>query len=140
LIGFVRCLGIENGPGEDISWSKTLPKSCRLSPILKHRLEILLQRLLESERAKLMTFREFFSETDRILKLMPIYYLNLKRFTLSCGYFEPTQTITTLYDQLHQENQDEISQEYYCLFQKYEEHSHQTEHRLIIFFLVCHIH
>jgi len=67
-----------------------------------------------------MTFREFFIETDRILNLMPIYYLNLKRFKLSCGYFEPTQSITKLYDELHQNNGDENNEEYYCLFQNYE--------------------
>ncbi len=111
-------LGVENTPGGDIQWSKTLPDSCRLSSSLKNRLELLLQRLLESERKKLMTFREFFIETDRILNLMAIYYLNLKHFKLSCGYFEPTQSITKLYDELHQQNGDENNEEYYCLFQK----------------------
>ena len=109
---------MECKPGGEIKWSKTLPKSCRLSVSLKHRLEILLQRLLESERNKLMTFKEFFVETDRLLNLVPIYYLNLKRFKLTCGYFEPTQSITKLYDELHQQNADESNEEYYCLFQK----------------------
>ncbi|CAF3517127.1 unnamed protein product [Adineta steineri] len=109
--------GMETTPGGEIQWSKTLPDSCRLSSSLKYRLELLLQRLLESERNKLMTFREFFIETDRILNLMPIYYLNLKLFKLSCGYFEPTQSITKLYDELHQLNGDENNEEYYCLFQ-----------------------
>lgn len=112
-------LGVENTPGGEIQWSKTLPASCRLSPNLKHRLETLLQRLLESERSKLMTFREFFTETDRILNLIPIYYLNLKLFKLTCGYFEPSQSITKLYDELQQQNGDENNEEYYCLFQKY---------------------
>ncbi len=111
-------LGVENTPGGDIQWSKTLPDSCRLSSSLKNRLELLLQRLLESERKKLMTFREFFIETDRILNLMAIYYLNLKYFKLSCGYFEPTQSITQLYDELHRQNGDKNNEEYYCLFQK----------------------
>ncbi len=110
--------GIENTPGGDIQWSKTLPESCRLSIDLKQRLEILLQRLLESNRNKLMTFREFFNETDRIFNLMPIYYLNLKHFILTCSYFEPTQSITKLYDQLQQQNHDQNHEEYYCLFQK----------------------
>jgi TANK-binding kinase 1 len=110
--------GVQNTQEGEIQWSKTLPNSCRLSSSLKHRLEILLQRLLESERNKLMTFREFFTETERILNLTPIYYLNLKRFKLSCGYFEATQSITKLYDELHQQNQDENNEEYYCLFQK----------------------
>ncbi|CAF0753788.1 unnamed protein product [Adineta ricciae] len=109
--------GVENTPGGEIQWSKTLPASCRLSPNLKHRLETLLQRLLESERSKLMTFREFFTETDRILNLIPIYYLNLKLFKLSCGYFEPSQSITKLYDELQQQNGDENNEDYYCLFQ-----------------------
>jgi len=107
--------GIENTPGGDIQWSKTLPESCRLSRDLKQRLEILLQRLLESNRNKLMTFREFFNETDQIFHLMPIYYLNLKDFILTCSYFEPTQSITKLYDLLQQQENNE---EYYCLFQK----------------------
>jgi hypothetical protein len=111
--------GVENTPGGEIQWSKTLPPSCRLSSSLKHRLELLLQRLLESERSKLMTFREFFIETGRLLTLTPIYYLNLKRFKLSCGYFEATQSITKLYDELHHQNEDENNEEYYCLFQKY---------------------
>jgi hypothetical protein len=82
-----------------------------------------------------MTFREFFTETDRMLNLMPIYYLNLKRFKLTCGYFEPTQSITKLYDELHQQNDDKNNEEYYCLFQKYEIISklfaHSTSERII---------
>jgi hypothetical protein len=112
-------VGIENTPGGDIQWSTTLPDSCRLSNKLKHWLETLLQRLLESNRNKLMTFHEFFHETDRIIALMPIYYLNLKRFTLTCSYFEPMQPITTLYDELRQQNHDQNDEEYHCLFQKY---------------------
>jgi len=111
-------IGIEDTPGGDIQWSKTLPESCRLSMDLKQRLEMLLQRLLESNRNKLMTFREFFNETDRIFNLIPIYYLNLKHFILTCNYFEPTQSITKLYDQLQQQNNEKNHDEYYCLFQK----------------------
>ncbi|CAF1406879.1 unnamed protein product [Adineta steineri] len=109
--------GVENTPGGEIQWSKTLPASCRLSVDLKQRLEALLPRLLESNRNKLMTFKEFFQETDRIFNLMPIYYLNLKRFTLTCNYFEPTQMITELYNKLHQQNNGDHNEEYYCLFQ-----------------------
>ncbi len=115
---FLIKIGIENTPGGDIQWSKTLPESCRLSIDLKKRLENLLQRLLESDRNKLMTFREFFNETDRIFNLMPIYYLNLKYFILTCNYFEPTQSITKLYDKLQQQNNERDHEEYYCLFQK----------------------
>lgn len=106
--------GIENTPGGDIQWSKTLPESCRLSKDLKQRLEMLLQRLLEPNRNKLMSFKEFFNETDQIFNLIPIYYLNLKYFKLTCHYFEPTQSIMKLYDQL----QEKHHEEYYCLFQK----------------------
>ncbi|CAF1068442.1 unnamed protein product [Rotaria sordida] len=109
--------GIEKIQGGEIKWSKTLPDSCRVSPSLKYRLELLLQRLLESQLNKLMKFQEFFNETDRILNLMPIHYLNLKRFQLSCGYFEPTQSIMKLYDELIQQNGDENNVDYYCLFQ-----------------------
>ncbi len=49
---------------------------------------------------------------------MPIYYLNLKRFILTCNYFEPTQSITELYEQLQQQNKDRNHEDYYCLFQK----------------------
>ncbi|CAF2808183.1 unnamed protein product, partial [Rotaria sp. Silwood2] len=108
---------VENSLGGDIQWSKTLPESCRLSKDLKKQLEILLQRLLESDRNKLMRFSEFFKETDRIFNLMPIYYLNLKRFILTCSYFEPTEPITKLYDKLQQQNNDKTHEEYYCLFQ-----------------------
>jgi hypothetical protein len=111
-------IGIENSSGGDIQWSKTLPESCRLSNDLKQRLENLLQRLLESDRHKLMRFQEFFQETDQIFHLMPIYYLNLKYFILTCSYFEPTQPINKLYDQLQQQNTDQIHEEYFCLFQK----------------------
>jgi len=106
--------GIEEKPGAEIQWSKTLPESCRLSKDLKHGLEMLLQRLLESNRNKLMSFPEFFATTDRIFHLMPIYYLNLKTFALTCSYFEPKQSISNFYDIL-KHNDDE---EYYCLFQK----------------------
>jgi len=109
--------GMEISQGGDIRWSKTLPASCRLSSSLKTRIETLLQRLLESDRAKLMTFNEFFRETDRLLNLKPIHYLNLKRFELTCAYFEPTQSITKLYDELHLQNGDKNNEEYYCLFQ-----------------------
>ncbi|CAF3971506.1 unnamed protein product [Rotaria sp. Silwood2] len=109
--------GVEKTPGGEIQWSKTLPDSCRLSSSLKYRLELLLQRLLESKFGSLMKFQEFFNETDRLLNLMPIHYLNLKRFKLSCGYFEPTQSIMKLYDELLQQNGDENNVDYYCLFQ-----------------------
>ncbi|CAF3434250.1 unnamed protein product [Rotaria sp. Silwood1] len=109
--------GVEKKPGGEIQWSKTLPDSCRLSASLKSRLELLLQRLLESQLNKLMKFQEFFNETDRLLNLMPIHYLNLKRFKLSCGYFEPTQSIMKLYDELLQQNGDQNNVDYYCLFQ-----------------------
>ena len=110
--------GLEESSGGEILWSQTLPKSCRLSTDLKQRLEILLRRLLESNRNKLMTFREFFNETDRIFHLIPIYYLNLKRFILTCHYFEPNQSIIDLFDQLKQQNHDRNDEQYYCLFQK----------------------
>lgn len=110
--------GIELSTGGKIQWSKTLPESCRLSKDLKHRLELLLQRLLESDRHKLMRFPEFFQETDLIFNLMPIYYLNLKRFNLTCNYFEPSQSITRLYDLLQEQNTDGNHEEYHCLFQK----------------------
>lgn len=128
-------LGVEVTQGGDIQWSKTLPDSCRLSASLKQRLQPLLQRLLESERGKLISFREFFVETDRILKLMPIYYLNLKRFQLTCAYFEPTQSITKLYDELRAQNHDENNEEYQCLFQKYD-HPFELdrEHSLLLLF------
>ncbi|CAF0845241.1 unnamed protein product [Adineta ricciae] len=109
--------GIENTSGGKIQWSKSLPESCRLSKNLKQRLEALLQRLLESNSDKLMTFREFFEETDRIFHLMPIYYLNLKRFILTCHYFNPSQPITNLYDELQKQNNDESHGDYFCLFQ-----------------------
>ena len=111
-------IGIENSPGGDIQWSKVLPDSCRLSNDLKRRLEILLQRLLEADRNKLMTFREFFRATDYLFQLMPIYYLNLKRFILTCTYFEPTESTMKLYEQLQKQNDDRNNEEYYCLFQK----------------------
>lgn len=111
-------LGIERKSGGEILWSTTLPESCRLSSDLKKRLEMLLQRLLESDRNKLMSFREFFNETDQILSLIPIYYLNLKRFLLTCSYFQPNETIGKLYDRLREQNQDREDEEYYCLFQK----------------------
>lgn len=110
--------GVEKTPGGDIQWSKTLPASCRLSASFKRRLEALLQRLLESDRNRLMSFQEFFNETDRVLNLIPIYYLNLKRFQLTCAYLEPSQSTTKLYDELHQQNDDKNNEEYYCLFQK----------------------
>jgi inhibitor of nuclear factor kappa-B kinase subunit epsilon len=118
LFFFFFFLGIEEAPGEEIQWSKTLPESCRLSIDLKQRLEILLRRLLESNRNKLMSFKEFFNETDRIFHLIPIYYLNLKYFILTCNYFEPTQLITELYAQLQQQNNNRNHEDYYCLFQK----------------------
>ena len=101
--------------GGDIQWSNKLPESCRLSNDLKQRLENLLQRLLESNRNKLMSFREFFSETDRIFSLIPIYYLNLKRFILTCHYFHPDDTVCKFENVLKESNEDE---EYFCLFQK----------------------
>lgn len=109
--------GMETTQGGEIQWSRTLPDSCRLSSSLKARIENLLQRLLESDPAKLMTFNEFFRQTDFILNLKPIYYLNLKRFQLTCAYFEPTQSITKLYDELRIQNGDKNNEEYYCLFQ-----------------------
>ncbi|CAF4991986.1 unnamed protein product, partial [Rotaria sp. Silwood1] len=109
--------GVENSLGGDIQWSKTLPGSCRLSKDLKQQLEILLPRLLESDRNKLMRFPEFFKETDQLFNLMPIYYLNLKRFILTCSYFEPTESITKLYDKLQKQNNDKNHEEYFCLFQ-----------------------
>ncbi|CAF3323409.1 unnamed protein product [Rotaria sp. Silwood2] len=109
--------GIEKVPGGEIQWSKTLPDSCRLSSSLKNRLEMLLQRLLESQLNKLMRFEDFFNETDDLLNLMPIYYLNLKHFKLSCDYFEPTQSIMKLHDELIKRNVEENHVEYYCLFQ-----------------------
>lgn len=120
-------LGIEQKAGGEIQWSNTLPDSCRLSTSLKKRLESLLRRLLESDRNKLMTFREFFNETDRIFSLMPIYYLNLKRFHLSCSYFEGTQPISKLYEELHEQNSDQNGEEYHCLFQKYETKREEEE-------------
>ncbi|CAF3436135.1 unnamed protein product [Rotaria socialis] len=109
--------GVENSPGGDIKWSNSLPESCRLSKDLKKELENLLRRVMESDRNKLMRFREFFTETDRIFNLMRIYYLNLKRFTLTCSYFVPTQSITELFDQLRRQNRDNNDEEYFCLFQ-----------------------
>ncbi|CAF4566301.1 unnamed protein product, partial [Rotaria magnacalcarata] len=105
-------------PGEQIEWSKKLPDTCRLSPGLKRRLELILSRLLESKIDRLMTFEEFFKETDHVLNLVQIYYLNLKRFKLTCAYFEPTQSILKLYDELLEQNDDENSINYNCLFQK----------------------
>ncbi len=65
-----------------------------------------------------MSFGEFFHETDQIFHLMPIYYLNLKRFMLTCNYFQPTELISKLYQHLQIQNHDQNHEDYYCLFQK----------------------
>ncbi|CAF0737153.1 unnamed protein product [Didymodactylos carnosus] len=107
--------GIQHTSGGAIEWSKTLPASCRLSPSLKQRLEALLPRLLESNGSKLMKFGDFFREADRLLNTVPLCYLNLKTFDLTCTYFEPSQSITQLYDALKKHNND--NGEYYCCIQ-----------------------
>ncbi|CAF3769189.1 unnamed protein product [Rotaria socialis] len=109
--------GVEKLPGGQIEWSKKLPDTCRLSPGLRRRLEFILPRLLESKIDRLMKFEEFFKETDHVLNLVKIYYLNLKRFKLTCAYLEPTQSILKLYDELLEQNDDENSTNYNCLFQ-----------------------
>ena len=118
MIFHLVILGIEESNNGSIQWSKSLPASCRLSSGLKQHLERLLQQLLESDRRKLMTFTDFFRETDRIFNLIPIYYINLKRFQLTCGYFEPNQSIMKIFDELRVTNRDTNKEDYYCLFQK----------------------
>jgi len=81
-------------------------------------LEKLLSRLFETNQERLMKHEEFFAEVDQILDLIPVYYLNLKRLTLTCTYFQADYSINKLFDQIQQENGDEINLDYYCLFQK----------------------
>ncbi len=85
---------------------------------MKDILEKLLSRLFETNHDRLMKHEEFFAEVDEILHLIPVYYLNLKRLTLTCTYFPANDPINKLFDQIRQENGDEANIEYYCLFQK----------------------
>jgi hypothetical protein len=80
--------------------------------------EKLLSRLFATNQDQLMKHEEFFNEIDKILNLIPIYYLNLKRFTLTCAYFQSDHSINQLLDHIRHENGDEINTNYYCLFQK----------------------
>ena len=104
--------------GGDIQYSKVLPDWCRLSSNLKSMLEKLLARLFETNHDHLMKHEEFFSEIEQILCLIPIYYLNFKRLTLTCTYFPANHFIDQLFDQIQQENNDDTDVDYYCLFQK----------------------
>jgi hypothetical protein len=112
-------LGIQSTHNGEIHYSKELPEWCRLSLNLKDMLEKLLSRLFETNQDRLMKHEEFFNEIDKIITLIPIYYLNLKRLTLSCTYFHGDHSINKLFDEIRKENSDEINLDYYCLFQKY---------------------
>jgi hypothetical protein len=112
-------LGIQSTHNGKIEWSKVLPEWCRLSLNLKDMLEKLLSRLFETNQDRLMKHEEFFSEIDNIVNLIPIYYFNLKRLTLTCTYFQSDHSINKLFDKIREENGDEINVDYYCLFQKY---------------------
>jgi hypothetical protein len=81
-------------------------------------IEKLLSKLFETDQDRLMTHNKFFDEIDKILNLVPIYYINLKRFRLTCAYFRPVHSISKLFDQIRQENGDGIDVDYHCLFQK----------------------
>ncbi len=111
-------LGTQLTHNGEIQWSKGLPGWCRLSLTLKDMLEKLLSRLFETNQERLMKHTEFFDQIDQILDLIPIYYLNLKRLTLTCTYLPAHDSINKLFDQIREENNDEINVDYYCLFQK----------------------
>jgi len=111
-------LGVQNTYDGEIQWSKVLPEWCRLSLNLKEMLEKLLSRLFETTQDRLMKHEEFFDEIDRIINLIPIYYLNLKKFTLTCAYFPADYSIDKFFDRIRQENGDAINVEYRYLFQK----------------------
>lgn len=81
-------------------------------------LEKLLSRLFETNQDRLMKHADFFNAVDKILNLIPIYYLNLKKLTLTCTYFQPDYSMNKLFDIIRQENNDENNVNYYCLFQK----------------------
>jgi len=112
-------LGIQSTHNGDIEWSTRLPEWCRLSLDFKDMLEKLLSRLFETNQDRLMKHEEFFSEIDKIVNLISIYYFNLKRLTLTCTYFPSNHSINKLFDKIREENGDEINVDYYCLFQKY---------------------
>lgn len=111
--------GIQTTSNGDIQWSQTLPEWCRLSSNLKVMLESLLSHLFETNQQHLMKHEEFFIEVEKILNCIPIYYLNLKKFTLTCTYFQSDDSINKLFDHIRTENGDECHTDYYCLFQKY---------------------
>jgi hypothetical protein len=81
-------------------------------------LEKLLARLFETHQDQLMKHEEFFDEVDKIINLIPVYYLNLKCLKLTRSYFPANDSINKLFDQIRQENGDEANIDYYCLFQK----------------------
>jgi hypothetical protein len=110
--------GIQYEYNGDIQWTKTLPEWCRLSSNLKEMLEKLLSRLFETNQDQLMKHEEFFDEIDKILNLIPIYYLNLNKFTLTCASFQKDHLINKLFNHIQQENDDKTNTNYYCLFQE----------------------
>ncbi|CAF3595707.1 unnamed protein product [Adineta steineri] len=109
--------GIQDTYNGDIRWSKVLPEWCRLSSNLKKMLEKLFSCLFETNQARLMKHEEFFNEVNKIIDLIPIYYINLKKFTLTCAYFQADDSIHKFFDYIRQENDDEMNVEYFCLFQ-----------------------
>lgn len=115
LISFI---GIQLTHGGEIQYSTVLPDWCRLSSKLKSMLEKLLARLFETNHDHLMKHEDFFSEIEKILCLIPIYYLNFKRLTLTCTYLPAEYFVDQLLEQIQQENNDDTDVDYYCLFQK----------------------
>lgn len=111
----------------EILWSQSLPNWCRLSSHLKAMLESLFLRLFETNQGLLMKYEEFFNKIDQIIHLIPIYYLNLKKLTLTCTYLKSDDSIDDLFDEIREENNDGDGINYHCLFQKY--------NQIIIFFI-----
>nr|XP_054752316.1 serine/threonine-protein kinase TBK1-like [Lytechinus pictus] len=59
--------GVQTGPGDhEITWSRELPETCRLSGGLRKLLTPLLAGLLECNPTKVFSFQRFFEESQRI--------------------------------------------------------------------------
>ncbi|RWS01689.1 serine/threonine-protein kinase TBK1-like protein [Dinothrombium tinctorium] len=92
--------GIQHSENGEIEWSRTLPKTCLLSPALQALVTPLLAGLMECDSHKMWSFDKFFDTVTYILshKIYHIFYIN--HLTDVVIYLLPQENLTDLKHQI----------------------------------------
>lgn len=88
--------GIQHSDNGEIEWSRTLPKTCLLSPDLQRLITPLLAGLMECDAHKMWSFERFFKTVTCIISHKRLHLFDVNHMKHIVLYLHPSETLTEL--------------------------------------------